>query len=121
MCPDHRFTSPHAPSGAAPASLTRRTVLARAVLLPLATTLSGALSACSREPSCNDTSGLSPDDVRTRTELAVYVERSPDPAKRCDRCVQFVAGAANACGTCKVVKGPIAPGGTCKLFAPKPA
>ena len=121
MSLEHGFTSIPASDCPTSPAMTRRVVLTRAVLLPLAATLAGALSACSHEPSCNDTSGLSPDDAKIRTEIAAYVDPAQDQAKRCANCVQFVPGAANACGTCKVVKGPISPKGGCKLFVAKPA
>lgn len=102
-----------------PATLTRRNVLVRAVSLPLVLTVPPALAACARGPSCNDTGGLSADDLKIRTEAAVYVEKAPDPAKHCSACLQFLPGAKDACGGCKVVKGPINPAGSCKLFQPK--
>lgn len=70
-------------------------------------------------PTCTDTAGLSPDDAKARETLA-YVDRSPDPAKRCSKCVQFIEGPSETvCGGCKVLKGPISPAGGCKVFAPK--
>ena len=117
----HAFISIPASDGPTSSAMTRRVVLTRAVLLPLAATFAGALGACSHEPSCNDTSGLSADDAKIRTEIAAYTDPAQDPAKHCSNCVQFVPGAANACGTCKVVKGPISPKGGCKLFVAKPA
>lgn len=100
-------------------TLTRRAALARALALPVYAALPAALVGCSKGPKCDDTSGLSPDDAKLRTEIAAYVEVSPDPAKRCSDCVQFVPAGKDACGSCKVVKGPINPGGTCKLFQKK--
>lgn len=68
---------------------------------------------------CTDTAGLSPDEAAPRTSLA-YQDRSSDPTKTCDKCVQFVAPPSEgACGSCKVLKGPISPAGSCKVFAPK--
>lgn len=101
--------------------ITRRAALVRVAALPLAAVISAELVACSKEPQCNDASGLSPDDARLRTDVAAYVEQSPDPAKRCAGCMQFTSAGDKACGSCKVVKGPINPGGTCKLFVAKPA
>ena len=78
------------------------------------------VAACSKKPSCSDVSGLSPDELRTRNDIATYTETAPDPAKKCNLCAQWVpAPSANACGTCKVVKGPINPEGWCKLFVAK--
>ena len=102
-------TPPSAPT------LTRRAALARVVALPLAAALAG----CSKTLRCEDTAGLSPDDTRLRTEIAAYVDQSQDPNKHCGQCVQFNPGGKDACGTCKVVKGPINPNGSCKLFVRK--
>jgi len=99
--------------------MTRRAALVRVVGLPLAAVVGAELSGCARGPKCDDTSGLSADDARTRTEIAAYVEQAPDPTKRCALCIQFVPGGKDACGSCKVVKGPINPNGYCKLFQPK--
>ena len=70
-------------------------------------------------PICTDTKGLSPDDAKVRETLA-YQDRAPDKTKSCDHCAQFVEPpSADVCGGCKVLKGPISPAGTCKVFAPK--
>lgn len=70
-------------------------------------------------PACTDTAGMTPDDVKARETLG-YVDRGPDQAKICSKCVQFVDGpSADVCSGCKVVKGPISPLGTCKVFAAK--
>jgi hypothetical protein len=69
--------------------------------------------------SCTDTSSLSAADVGVRTALA-YADISLEAGKECDRCQQFLPPAtANACGTCKVVRGPINPKGSCKAFVAK--
>jgi hypothetical protein len=101
--------------------MTRRDALARVAGLPLAVVIGAELTACARGPKCDDTSSLSPDDARMRSEIAAYVEQAPDPAKKCSLCIQFVPAGKDACGTCKVVKGPINPNGYCKLFQPKQA
>jgi hypothetical protein len=101
--------------------LSRRVVLQQSAAL-------GALavfgSACSKgaapAPICTDTTGLATADVQLRTTLG-YVDVSTTPGKNCLGCAQFVAGAPNACGTCKILKGPVSPGGYCKSFTAKPA
>jgi hypothetical protein len=71
--------------------------------------------------TCTDTSTLSPADAQVRTALA-YVDTSTEAGKVCSGCQQFIpAPSAASCGTCKVVKGPINPGGNCKSFVAKPA
>ncbi len=80
-------------------------------------------AACGRdEPKplvCTDTTGLTPADVTIRAVLA-YVDVSTQPGKVCASCQQFIPTIPNACGTCKVLKGPVNPGGNCKSFVPKP-
>lgn len=106
---------------APPTAMSRRMALGRMAALPLVAALPAGLAACNRGPKCDDTTGLSPEDVKVRAEVAAYVEKSPDITKYCSSCVQFNPGGSDACGTCKVVKGPINPEGTCKLHVPKPA
>jgi hypothetical protein len=46
---------------------------------------------------------------------------SLEASKLCSSCQQFVpSAAANTCGTCKILKGPINPKGYCKSFVAKP-
>ena len=68
--------------------------------------------------SCSDTTGLSAPDLQVRTAL-VYADVSTEPGKACSSCQQFLPGEAGACGTCKVVRGPISPNGSCKAFVAK--
>jgi hypothetical protein len=81
-------------------------------------------AACSKSAPqaliCTDTTGLAAGDVQIRTALG-YVDVSTQPGKTCIGCAQFVAGAPNACGTCKILKGPVSPAGYCKSFTAKPA
>jgi hypothetical protein len=69
-------------------------------------------------PSCTDTSALSAADLQVRTTL-VYADVSVEPGKVCNACQQFLPGAPDACGTCKILRGPISPYGSCKAYAPK--
>ena len=110
-CNENAATSGELADGKGALALTRRAALTRLIVLPVAVVLG-----CSRDPKCDDTSSLSPDDAKIRNEVAGYVEQSPDVTKHCSACAQYVTAKANACGTCKLVKGPINPGGTCKLF-----
>jgi hypothetical protein len=83
----------------------------------------GAAAGCNKQPArlaCTDTSGLAPTDISIRTSLG-YVDTSVEAGKSCSSCQQFVPSpAAGACGTCKVVKGPINPNGYCKSYVAKP-
>jgi hypothetical protein len=100
--------------------------LSRRELLNNAATLSvlaafGATACSKSKPtalSCTDTSTLTPPDLSVRTALA-YVDISTEAGKSCTNCQQFIAAAPGACGSCKVLKGPINPAGYCKSFAPK--
>lgn len=75
------------------------------------------LDACKEDPSsCTDVRGLSETDVGLRKTLE-YVDRTPVAAQTCAGCVQWIAPASSdACGGCKVMKGPVHPEGYCKVF-----
>lgn len=102
--------------------VSRRDVLLRTAALGAFTAFGAA--ACSKPPpalACTNTRGLSPADVTVRRSLA-YVDNSAELGKTCSNCQQFVPTVAtNACGGCKVVKGPINPNGNCKAYLAKPA
>jgi hypothetical protein len=102
--------------------LSRRDLLNQSAAFGALALFGGA--ACSKEPRplvCTDTFGLSTTELTVRTTLA-YVDNSVEPGKTCSNCQQFIPNTvANACGTCKVVKGPINPKGNCKSFLAKPA
>lgn len=66
---------------------------------------------------CTDLSGLVEAD-RTAREGVAYADRVADAAKQCDACRYYVP-AAEGCGGCKLVRGPVHPLGTCRVFAPK--
>lgn len=100
---------------------TRRTILGQGkngLLLLL------AASACknsSRPAVCTDVSSLAPADQTVRTSLQ-YVDRSQAANKDCASCQQFLAAPSDpfgACGTCKIMKGPISPRGYCNAFVAK--
>jgi len=99
--------------------LNRRAALKPLLALSAAAALPISLWACSKKPDCNDVSKLSDAELRTRNEVAKYVDQTLEAAKRCSSCVQFVAPAPNQCGGCKVVPGPINPDGNCTLYVLK--
>jgi hypothetical protein len=70
---------------------------------------------------CTDTTGLTPADLQIRETVLAYVDVSAIPGKNCANCQQFIPGPPNACGTCKILKGPINPTGNCKSYLAKPA
>jgi hypothetical protein len=76
----------------------------------------GGLTACGKKAfTCTDTVGMAAGDALARQALA-YVEPSMDPTKECSACQQYVRASDDGCGTCKLVKGPIHPKGSCKAF-----
>lgn len=78
-----------------------------------------ALVGCrSRGFDCNKSSGLSTSDVKARDDTQ-YVEPSPTPSTACDICQYWIDGNANSCGGCRLLRGPIHPKGTCRLFVGK--
>jgi hypothetical protein len=100
--------------GAALSSIfTRRDLLAR-VGAVTATALLGCAKA--RTASCTDTRDLTPDEAQWRKSKG-YVEPTPEPGKTCAACAYFQAPQGlQACGSCKVLKGPVHPMGTCFDF-----
>ncbi len=121
-------------------TLSRRAFLSRALSLGLmATGATAVLAACDKGDKkddkkadkkadkkvakkgplkCDDVTGLSDADKATRTNNK-YVEKSATPGKKCDGCQLYKVGAAGACGTCTLVKGPINPAGTCNVWVKK--
>jgi hypothetical protein len=101
--------------------LSRRVVLQQSAAFGALAVLGTACSkGAAPAPVCTDTTGLAAPDVALRTTLG-YEDVSTQPGKNCLGCAQFVAGAPSACGTCKILKGPVSPGGYCKSFTAKPA
>ncbi|HEY3815815.1 MAG TPA: hypothetical protein VGL81_01530 [Polyangiaceae bacterium] len=103
--------------------MSRRFVLRQSAVFGAFVAFGGAAAACNKPAAltCTDTSMLSPADAQVRTALA-YVDTSVEAGKVCSGCQQFIPPpSAHTCGTCKVVKGPINPGGNCKSFVAKPA
>jgi len=102
--------------------LGRREAIRHLVVMTASVAVPGLLLGCSKKQSCSDVTGLTPDEVQFRNNVAAYVEVAPDPTKKCDGCAQWTAAPApGACGGCKVVKGPINAAGGCKLFVARPS
>jgi len=71
--------------------------------------------------SCNDVSGLTDAEAQYRTSLE-YVDESPDTERLCKNCALFVMPEGESpCGTCTLIRGPIAAGGYCTSWVPIPA
>ncbi len=70
------------------------------------------------EAGCNDTSGLTEQEVAMRNQLQ-YVDVTPIAEETCDNCSLWLAAeAGSSCGGCNLLKGPIAPAGYCISWAP---
>jgi hypothetical protein len=95
-----------------------RDAIKRVSLTVLAAGAWGSVGCSKKELTCNDTSGLKPDEVSARQTLA-YTDKSPEAGKQCNNCQQFVPGSPDQCGSCKVLKGPVHPNGYCKVWAAK--
>jgi hypothetical protein len=99
--------------------LSRRDLLQRSAAFSALAVFGGAACSKPAQPlNCTDTTGLAQADVQMRTALK-YVDVSTQPGKTCSGCVQYLPGAANACGNCKVLKGSVNPTGYCNSFAAK--
>lgn len=71
------------------------------------------LGACGKKTVACAPEVLSPEHAKLRETLK-YLDNSPDPAKTCCKCQQYLPG--DSCGTCKLLPGPIHPSGTCSVF-----
>ena len=79
--------------------------------------LLATVSCKSKAFTCTDVSKLSADEAQQRIALG-YTDVTTDQKKTCANCQQYVA-ADEGCGTCKLLKGPIHPNGSCKVYALK--
>lgn len=102
-------------------AIDRREALRRLLVFSAAAAVPAWVGCSKKELACTSTAGLAPEDVTMREQTAAYVDHSPDAAKKCVGCVQYTPAGPDACGGCKVVKGPIHPDGYCKLWVAKPA
>ncbi len=96
--------------------------VSRRLLLLQGTSLLGVLGvvACQKGPqSCTDVSKLTEAEKSTRTTLG-YEDFSREAGKTCMKCSQYTdPPAADQCGGCKVLPGPVHPNGYCRVFTPK--
>jgi len=67
---------------------------------------------------CNDFSGVSENDLKTRKKLG-YVNQSPRPESKCGNCNLWLPPKeGKACGNCLLFKGPVYTTGYCTYWAP---
>lgn len=104
-----------------PPPISRRDAILRTFAFSAAALLpASSLVACKKELTCNDTTGLSADDLAARQKTFKYAEPATDQTKTCDGCQQFKAPpTTGACGGCLVVKGSIHPKAGCSVWAMK--
>ena len=69
-----------------------------------------------REFTCLPDAKLPEAEFKARNAVE-YVERAADATRRCDACQHWQPGADDGCGGCAVLRGPIHPLGTCRIFA----
>ncbi len=111
------------PSVSRMAKMSRRVFLVRGATLGAAVGVTVTALGCGGDEglNCNDTSGLTPPEQATRSNLG-YVEASPHgAAKNCLNCNFYTAAGENQCGSCTLVKGSINPAGYCNSWAEKQA
>ena len=98
----------------------RDTIDRRRLLLYSASsvTLVSLTLACQKAPPAICTSSsLTADDLKMRATLG-YADKATDPGRPCVKCQQYLpAPAADQCGGCKLMKGPVHPNGSCNVFA----
>lgn len=92
-------------------ALTRRDLLSGGGLAALA----GVVNCQKREFSCLEPDQLPEPDFKARQAVG-YVERAADAARRCDACQHWQPAEDDSCGGCAVLRGPIHPLGTCRVF-----
>jgi hypothetical protein len=87
------------------------------VRLSIVGVVSGGLAACRRGAnfSCAEAPGLEPQAAIVRSTLG-YVDRATDAARSCLSCNHFTSAGDAACGTCRLVRGPIHPSGSCRVW-----
>lgn len=89
----------------------------RAFLSTFLLLLSPTVSCRRKESVCSDEATLAPADVKAR-QKAGYVSRTTDADRGCEKCQQWLEGQEGNCGGCKLLRGPIHPKATCRLFSP---
>lgn len=89
----------------------------RLLLQTSALAATGALVGCKKEVECPPPR-ITAEEQAQRTALK-YVDHTSDENKECGKCQQFIPDPDDGCGSCKLLKGPIHPAGTCIAFAAK--
>lgn len=100
-------------------NFTRRKLLARGALLPLAgfAVLGAARAASAADALCADPSKLDSGQMSIRESLN-YVEQSKDPTKTCGGC-GFLKEVSGNCGNCDIFNGPANVNGHCDSWGAK--
>lgn len=97
-----------------PCFLSRRIWLRRSLQLCVTGALWAVVAGCHKETAlvCADPARLTDQEINLRDSLH-YIEQSPDGDRVCGGCAFFERAASAACGTCKLLKGPVNPKGHC--------
>jgi len=98
-------------------SLSRRDLFGLASKAASIGVLATAVAACGdKGPLCSDPNKLTDDEIAIRTSMR-YVEKSPEANKVCKGCAYFDGSSGSPCGTCRLLRGPVNPGGHCDSWS----
>lgn len=104
--------------------VSRRSFLQRISLLGAVVGTGAVLGGCGEgeaNESCDDLSGLTPEEIQAREEVFQYVDQTPNPEQRCNNCQFWQPDEAGGfCGGCQILAGPVHPEGYCISWAPVP-
>ena len=102
-------------------TISRRTLLAAACQIPVATVFAVISGCADKKPSaaCANPGQLSDSETGLRASLQ-YTDQSPDPAKACGGCAYFRRATETAeCGNCQILNGPVDAQGHCTSWSAK--
>ena len=80
-------------------------------------TASLGLAACRKAAhfTCTEAPGLDAEQAAARVTLG-YSDLAADEARSCLSCNHYTVAAEGSCGSCRLVRGPIHPAGTCRVW-----
>ncbi len=94
--------------------LGRRGWISRSLVVLAAAPVLGACGSGEDALECDQTAGLSAQQMQSRTGLH-YADVAASPSRACHLCTLYT-GNATTCGACTVVPGPIHPHASCDAF-----
>ncbi|MFN3603880.1 MAG: high-potential iron-sulfur protein [Leptonema sp. (in: bacteria)] len=109
--------------------VSRKDFLIKTSMIGISFVLGSNLVQCKKEeqkeqaqktgPHCDDTNGLSKEDIEQRKNLQ-YTDHTPKADQKCENCALYVVAEGNSpCGKCNLIKGPVSPLGWCTSWVPK--